>query len=93
MGVRHVNRCAFVAHVDDADAAPRDVIPDRLNMAALQAEDAVDAASLQETGDPGRASKLVASRSFGTIAATLIALARLQRGPTPRSGGTALEQS
>ena len=44
MGVRHVHGGALVAHVDDADALTRDVIPDRLDMAALQSEDAVDAA-------------------------------------------------
>ena len=59
MGVRHVDRGAFVAHVDDADALPRDVIPDRLDMAALQAEDAVDAARLEKARDPGRAGLLI----------------------------------
>ena len=59
MRVRHVHGGAFVAHVDDADALPRDVIPDRLDMAALQAEDAIDAARLQKSRDPGRAGMLV----------------------------------
>ena len=43
------------AHVDDANAVPRDVIPDRLDVAALQAEDAVDAARLEKARDPGGA--------------------------------------
>ena len=47
--VRHVDRRDFVAHVDDADAELGRVIPDRLDVAALQAEDAVDAARLRES--------------------------------------------
>ncbi len=54
MGVRHVDRRTFVAGVDDADAEPRRMVPDRLDVAALEPEDAVDAARLQETRDPGR---------------------------------------
>ena len=60
MGVRHVHGGALVAHVDDADALPGDVVPDRLDVAALQAENAVDAARLQEARDPGRAGQFVA---------------------------------
>ena len=59
MGMRHVHRGPFVAHVDDANAAARDVIPDRLDMAALQPEDAVDAARREKPRDPGRAGKLI----------------------------------
>ena len=59
MGVRHVDGGALVAHVDDADAEPRDVVPDRLDVAALQAEHAVDAARLEEARDPGGAGVLV----------------------------------
>ena len=55
MRVRHVHRGAFVAHVDDADALARDVVPDRLDMPALQAEDAIDPADLEKARDPGRA--------------------------------------
>ena len=47
MGVRHVHGGAFVPHVDDTDALPRHVVPDRLDMAALQAEDAIDAAAFR----------------------------------------------
>ena len=43
---------AFVADVDDAHAALRKLVPDRLDMPALQAEDAVDTARDQELGDP-----------------------------------------
>ena len=35
MRVRHMYRRAFVAHVDDADPLSRDMVPDRLDMAAL----------------------------------------------------------
>ena len=55
MGVRHVHGRALVAHVDDADAEPREMVPDRLDVAALQAEHAVDAARLEEARDPGGA--------------------------------------
>ncbi len=46
MGMGHVDGRALVSHVDDADALAAAEIPDRLDMAALQAEDAVDAARL-----------------------------------------------
>jgi hypothetical protein len=59
MGMRPVDRGALVAHVDDAEAAARHVIPDRLDVAALQAEDAIDAARLEEARDPGRTRGLV----------------------------------
>src|SRR5262245_19548591 len=49
--MRHVHRGAFVAHVDDAHVELCQVIPDRLDVAALQPEDAVDAARHQEAGD------------------------------------------
>ena len=71
MGMRHVNGGAFVAHVDDADALARDVVPDRLDMAALQAEDAVDAARLEEARDPGRAGLLVGVEILISIAGVL----------------------
>ena len=53
--VRHVHGGALVAHVDDADAEPRDVVPDRLDVPALESEDAIDVARLQEARDPFRA--------------------------------------
>ncbi len=51
MRVRHVHRGAFVAHVDDAHVQLRQLVPDRLDVAALQAEDAVDAAGDEEAGN------------------------------------------
>jgi hypothetical protein len=60
MGVRHMHRRALVAHVDDADAELRDMVPDWLDMTALQAEHAIDAAPLEETRDPRRAGEIVA---------------------------------
>ena len=48
MRVRHVDGGTLVAHVDDADALARGMVPDRLDVAALQAEDAVDASRHQE---------------------------------------------
>jgi len=43
----------FMANVDDADTLARHVIPDRLDVAALKTEDAVNAASLEKARDPG----------------------------------------
>ena len=46
MGVRHMDRRGLVANVDDADAKLRGMVPDRLDVPALQAENAIDAARL-----------------------------------------------
>ena len=46
MGMRHMDRGAFVPDINDADAMLRNVVPDRLNMAALKAEDPIDASRL-----------------------------------------------
>ncbi len=51
MRVRHVHRGALVAHIDDAHAELVQVVPDRLDVAALQAEDAVDAAGDEKARD------------------------------------------
>src|SRR4029079_9833913 len=53
MGVRHVNRGTFITHVDDPDSLPGDVIPDRLDMAALQTETPVDAPRLEKSCNLG----------------------------------------
>ena len=93
--MRHVHGGAFVADIDDADAEPRDMVPDRLDMAALQAEDAVDAARLQKARDPGCAGLFVGiqilGRGHGPIplcARVLCARARLS-GRCRRAGGAA----
>ena len=54
MRMGHVNGRALIADVNDADALPRDVIPDWLNVATLQAENTVHSALFQKAGDPGR---------------------------------------
>src|SRR3974377_2599251 len=51
--MRHVHGGAFVAHIDDLDTLARDMIPDGLDVAALQAEYTIDAARLEEAGNPG----------------------------------------
>ena len=38
MRVRHVHGGAFVTHVDDSDTTPAELIPDRLDVPALQPE-------------------------------------------------------
>ena len=48
-----MNCRALMAYIYDADALARHVIPDRLDMAALKAEDEIDAARLEKPGDPG----------------------------------------
>ena len=53
---------AFVAHVEDTHAALREMVPDRLDVSALQAVYAVDTARDEEFDDPfGDAS----DRGFG----------------------------
>ena len=69
MRMRHVHRGALVAHVDDADALLRDVVPDRLDVPALQAEYAIDAARFEKSRDPGRAGERVRVQVLGVRAA------------------------
>ena len=52
MRMCHVHGGAFVAHIHDAHAELGQVVPDRLDVAALQAEDAVDAACDEEARHP-----------------------------------------
>src|SRR5215813_624046 len=52
--MRHVHARAFVADVDDAHLALCQVIPDRLDMPALQPVDALRTAGHDELGDPFR---------------------------------------
>ena len=65
VGVRHVDRRGLVANVDDADAKLRGMVPDRLDVPALQAENAVDPARFQETRDPSRAGITIGIEIFG----------------------------
>jgi hypothetical protein len=51
MRVRHMDGGALVAHVDDAHAALPELVPDRLDVAALQAEHPVHAARDEEIDD------------------------------------------
>jgi hypothetical protein len=43
--MRHVDGSPFVANVDDANAGTGEMVPDRLDVAALQAEHAIDTAA------------------------------------------------
>jgi hypothetical protein len=54
-----MDRSPLVPNVDDANALPRDMVPDRLNVTALQTENPVDAARFQKAGDPSRAGLFV----------------------------------
>ena len=47
--MRHIHRGAFVAHIDDAYALGVRAHPNRHDVAAAQAEDAIDAACFEET--------------------------------------------
>jgi hypothetical protein len=49
--MRHVHGGAFIAYVEDANALSCHVVPDRLDVAALQAEDAIDPAGEQKAGN------------------------------------------
>ena len=57
-----MNGGSLVTNVDDADAELGAMVPDRLNMAALQAEHAVYPSRLEEAGDPGADGILVGSK-------------------------------
>ena len=59
MCVRHVHGRPFVAHVHNADALPRHMVPDRLDVSTLQAEYTVDAARFQKSRDPGSAGQCI----------------------------------
>src|SRR5258708_10398280 len=59
MGVRHVHGCGFMADVDDTDALAGHVIPDWLDVAALETEDAVNATGFEKARDPGGGSGIV----------------------------------
>ncbi len=91
VGVRHVDGRSFVANVDDADAFARHVIPDRLDVAALEAEDAVDAARFQKARDPGRGGGLVGvevdevGHAFDSEYRRLAARTRTANSWTPRT--------
>ena len=47
-----LQRIEIVAHVDDAQTSPGQVVPDRLDVPSLKAEHAIDAALDQEFDDP-----------------------------------------
>jgi hypothetical protein len=53
MGMGHVDGSALVAHIDDADAFRIEPHPQRHDVTAAQRKDAVDAARLEATRDPG----------------------------------------
>ena len=59
MSVRHVDGGTFVAHVDDPNAEPCRMVPNRLNVTPLKPENPVDAASLQELRYPGGATVVI----------------------------------
>jgi len=59
VGMRHVGRGTLVPDIDDADAEAGGMVPDRLDVAALQPEHPVDASSLQEARNLGGAASLV----------------------------------
>src|SRR5215472_786625 len=67
MGVCHVDGRAFVADIDDTDTLARHVIPDRLDVAALEAENAIDAAGFEKARDPGRGGGLVGVEIDGGV--------------------------
>ena len=65
MRVRHVDGRDLVANIDDANAELRRMVPDRLDVAPLQTEDAVDAARLQKARDPGGAGFVIGIEIIG----------------------------
>ena len=71
--VRHVDGRALVAHVDDRDALGIDAHPHRHDVAAAQAENAIDAARLEEARDDGGDAVV---REFHVESASMSARAR-----------------
>ena len=65
MGVCHMDGRTLVPDIYDANSLPSDMIPNRLNMTALQTKYAVDAARLQKSGNPGRAGLFVGIQVLG----------------------------
>src|SRR4029077_18013483 len=59
MRMRHVDGGGFVPHGDDAGGEARHAVPDRLDVAAMEAEHPVDAANFEKARDPGRACRVV----------------------------------
>ncbi len=59
MRMRHMHSRSLVANVDNADALSRHMVPDRLNVSALQAEHSIDAPCGQKARDPGGARVLI----------------------------------
>ncbi|MCY1186935.1 hypothetical protein D9M73_278540 [compost metagenome] len=53
MSMRHINRGILVAHIDNLYPGSTDMVPQRLQIAALQAEYTIDTLCLQKFGDPG----------------------------------------
>ena len=70
--MRHVDGGALVAHIDDADAAPAELVPDRLDVPALQPEDAVDPAARRRNSAISAATE----RGFDGIIGVQIRVAR-----------------
>ena len=65
VSMRHVDRRGLVANVDDTDAQLRGMVPNGLDVPALQTKNAIDAARLQEPRDPGRAGVVICIEVFG----------------------------
>jgi len=51
VGVRHMDGGTLVAHIDDAHTALGELIPDQLDMAALQTEHPVDTSGNEKVDD------------------------------------------
>ena len=86
----HVNRRPLVAHVDDADSQFGTMIPDRLDVAALQAEYPIHAASLEEAGDPGAYRVLVGSEVVDGLAHDAFSLKHIAAGRHARLSSTSV---
>jgi hypothetical protein len=54
MGMRHVDRSAFITHVHNSDPLAGDMIPDRLYVTALQPKNSIDSTLLKKMSDPCR---------------------------------------
>jgi len=57
--------CTFVANVDYSDAIAGDMVPNWLDMAALQTKNSIDSALFEEARDPCRATVFAGPEVFG----------------------------
>jgi hypothetical protein len=65
VSVRHVHSRPFIANVDNPDAIAGDVVPNWLDVAALQTENPINPACLEKARDPCRTTVFAGTEVLG----------------------------